>query len=128
MKSGAGAGGVAGFIAAIVSIIIGFAGYYAGMWPESILGQTGYIVTMLILDTFWGIVLGFIFEKVYNLVPRSGVMKGFVYAMVIWFIANIQMGTFNLVTTPLMPIIVLIAYGFVVKAVFGVVLGVLYKK
>ena len=79
-------------------------------------------------DVFWGIVLGLIYSKVYDLVPSEGIMKGLTYAMVIYLIANIRtahiIGSFGQMLWPK----VFVWSGIAYFIVYGIILGYLYKK
>jgi hypothetical protein len=76
---------------------------------------------------FWGIVLGIIFSRVYEVIPRKGIWKGVIYGLILYVIITIRIEFFS------------IAYGYYLTAFgdvffyffgwvfYGVVLSFLYE-
>jgi len=122
-----GIGGVAVFLSVFIFTPLGLVEAVGEFeWTPSL--YAALVFNIVTHDIFWGIVLGFLYSKVYNLVPGEGIMKGLTYAMVIYLIANIRtahiIGGFGQMLWPK----VFVWYGLSYFIAFGLVLGYLYKK
>lgn len=131
MKSGIGAGAVAGVVGGIVAVIaVWFLNPAVGALDTAAMAK--WLTTQIGLNIIWGAVFGWIFSKVYDLIPGSGVTKGLCFSMMVWvfFIGLYPLSFFLLVYDP--PLTVMAMgwgiVGFLVRLFYGPVLGALYKK
>ena len=78
-KTGILSGALAGLIFTIVQEIYVKISFSIGLWDPSIREAiTQYsILKIFPLFVFWGIILGIIYLKIYSLIPKEKVMKGF---------------------------------------------------
>jgi hypothetical protein len=134
LKSAIVAGAIAGLVGGIVGIIL----MYLTL-PDAVQGTMGFnastmrwFVTQGGLNIIWGAVYGWIFSKVYDLIPRSGAMKGLIYSVMIWlfFVGLYPLSFFLIVFDPPLTQFAtgLGIVGFLVRVVYGPILGTLYKK
>jgi len=132
MKSGLSAGTVAGVVGGIVSNLSIFALAAVGLIQASPFNppMIQWVSAQFLLNVFWGAIFGFVYEKVYNLVPGQGVMKGLYFSLIMWIFVNIYIYTFYVFSMayPIQVIIGTMLVGLVVRIFYGPVLGALYKK
>ena len=122
MKSGAGAGAIAGLIGGIVGVISGFIGSIIGLYEM----PTGDIITISATMIVLTIVFGAIFGEIFAKFART---SGLNFGLLIWFVKDIAAGVYIGLIDKLVSIaIALIFTGFFMWIVYGYVLGVLYKK
>ena len=122
-----GIGGVAVFLSVFIFIPLGLVEAVGEFeWSPSL--YAALVFSIVTHDVFWGIVLGFLYSKVYSLVPGEGIMKGLTFAMVIYLIANIRtahlIGSFGQMLWPK----IFVWGGIVFFIAYGLVLGYLYRK
>jgi hypothetical protein len=89
----------------------------------------------IFLNMVWGIVYGAIFARVYNLIPGKKLLKGICYALMIFLVTNVQYIIYYefWIAPHNWSIAMDLAYawlvvGFAQLIVFGIVLGLLYRK
>jgi hypothetical protein len=134
MKSAIVAGAIAGVVGGIVAIISTYMTLPAAVTATVGLnaGTMQWFVSQGGLNIVWGAIFGWIFSKVYDLIPGSGAMKGLYFSLMIWvfFIGLYPVSFFLLVYTP--PLTTMAMgwgiVGLVVRLFYGPVLGALYKK
>ena len=135
MMSGFYPGAVAGLIAGIVT----FFSYYTYSYSlreilhPDIMLDLGFILGQLgsqaMVHMIWGIIFGMIFPKVYNLIPAKGMVKGLIYGFVIAFLINeLHAATWALCLGRFMYAHGIIFTGGTQAIIFGLVLGLLYRK
>jgi hypothetical protein len=96
--------------------------------------MTTIITSIMVTNVIWGIIFGFLYERFYDLIPGKGVMKGFVYGLLIWLVSNIRsvsiMGLALAYPFTVAPWGITYLWGgfWAVVVAYGPVLGVLYKK
>ena len=129
---------VAGLIAGIVGAIVALTATYMTIPPEwqATVGFNAstmkWFATQGGLNIIWGGVFGWIYSKLYDVIPGTGVTKGLYFALgLIWVISGLFPVTFFLLVYD--PPLTQMAFGwgitsFVVRIFFGSVLGYLYKK
>jgi len=131
MKSGLSAGAVAGVVGGIVAV--------TAVWitnptvhTSSPAAMVQWLITQIGLNIVWGAVFGWIFSKVYTLVPGKNATKGLYFSLMVWlfFIGLYPVTFFVLLYGPTMYQLALGwgIVGFLVRLVYGPVLGALYKK
>lgn len=134
MKSGLSAGAVAGVVGAIVALTSTYL-----MLPAAVqatiglnIGTMMWFVSQGGLNIIWGAVFGWIFSRVYSLIPGSGAMRGLYFSLMVWafFIGLYPVSFYLLVYDP--PLTLMAKgwgiTGFLVRLFYGPVLGALYKK
>ena len=134
MKNAIVAGAVAGIVGGIVAIISTYMTLPAAVQATVGLnaGTMKWFVSQGGLNIIWGAVFGWIFSKVYGLIPGSGAMKGLYFSLMVWifFIGLYPVSFYLLVYDP--PLTTMAMgwgiVGFVVRLFYGPVLGTLYKK
>jgi len=134
MKSSAGAGAVAGVVGGIVALISTYLTLPAAVQATVGLnaGTVQWIISQGGLNIIWGAVFGWIFSRVYDLIPGRGATKGLYFSLMVWafFIGLYPVTFFLLVYAP--PLTTMAMgwgiVGFLVRLFYGPVLGALYKK
>jgi len=134
MKSGLFAGAVAGVVGAIVALTSTYLQLPAVVQATIGLnaGTMDWFVRQGGLNIIWGAVFGWIFSRVYSLIPGSGAMRGLYFSLMVWafFIGLYPVSFYLLVYDP--PLIPMAMgwgiTGFLVRLFYGPVLGYLYKK
>ena len=134
MKSAIVAGAIAGVVGGIVAIISTYVTLPAAVQATVGLneGTMKWFVSQGGLNIIWGAVFGWIFSKVYDLIPGSGAMKGLYFSLMVWafFIGLYPVSFFLLVYSP--PLTTMAMgwgiVGLLVRLFYGPVLGTLYKK
>ena len=132
MKSGLMAGAIAGVVAGIASVIMVFQFSSVGLITPGAFNppMEQWVSAQFLLNVFWGAIFGWVFVKVYDLVPSTGILKALYFSLIMWIFVNIYIYTF-FVFSMAYPIQVLVGLGLVgliVRIIYGLVLGVLYKK
>ena len=97
LKAGIISGLIAGIISAIVYEIFSNIAVLIGLydpWLHPLV--LGNIVVNIPLFGFWGIILGIIYSRIYDIIPRKGVLKGLIYGLFLYFIVGIRLDTFLL--------------------------------
>ena len=77
---------------------------------------------------FWGAIYGAFYALFYNRIPGKGVVKGLFYGLAIYLLSPFRYATYNFVYGILFFAKVWTITPFIVFAIFGIVLGHLYKK
>ncbi|WP_455369051.1 hypothetical protein, partial [[Eubacterium] cellulosolvens] len=94
--------------------------------------MTKWLTAQIGLNIIWGAVFGWIFSKVYELIPGKGVTKGLSFSMMVWlfFIGLYPISFFLLVYDPPLTLMAMGwgIVGFIVRIFYGLVIGALYKK
>ena len=125
LKVGAVSGLVAGIVGAIVSI-------HYSQWMLSLgLPFWGYppftniVIVASVMNIIWGIGLGILFARVYDLIPGKHVYKGLVYGMILALIFSIRWVTWDLAYSDIATFKadLIGVYWYII---FGFDLGVLY--
>lgn len=129
---GAIAGGVGGIMVTLTALYL----FIPLGLIDPVISAEKYTLDLLLLhafsivthDVFWGLVLGIFFFVIYDKIPGKGIMKGLIYSMAIYFIANIR--TAHIIMTPgilLWPkIFVWVGLSYFIT--FGIILGYFFKK
>jgi len=135
MKGGILPGAIAGFLSGAGTFLTVFVSTYTGFWPilPPHLIDFGFIVSLLgtqaMVHLIPGIYQGAIYPKVYNLVPGKGILKGLCYGLIVLFLLSelrlaalcVSYGIFNIA-------LIVLVTGIIAAIIYGLVLGVLYKK
>lgn len=133
MKNGIVAGAIAGIVGGILAITL----TYFTLPPEVQAtvglnaGTMKWFTSQGGLNVIWGAIFGWIFTKVYNLVPSKGISKGLIFSLLIWVLINIYPTSFYMLVYD--PPLTAMAFGWgvvglFIRIVYGLVLGALYKK
>jgi hypothetical protein len=129
MKSGVGAGAVAGVVGGIVGVVFGLIGTSIKLIdapPGSIMNVTA---TMIVLTIIFGAIFGWMYSRFCDLVPGKGISKGLYFGLMIWLVKDIAAGAYiALVDMATSIAIGLIYLGFFMWIAYGYVLSALYKK
>lgn len=103
----------------------------AGGWEVWVRDLPTFLIgasVSLSLNVIWGMILGWIYSRLYDSIPSKGVMKGLYYGLLIWLFKDILAGSYvALMYFEILMAIHLIIYGFFMWTAFGLVLGYLYK-
>ena len=95
--------------------------------PETLLAMGIANVTY---NTFWGVILGLIYSRTYDVIPSKGIMKGIIFGMVAYLIANIRaaqiFASFGQATV--VKVVSILPFGFIYFITFGIIVGYFYKK
>ena len=128
------AGMLGGIVAYLMQIIDNVYVYQLGtawMEPSFILSQ---LSVHLGIHAIYGGIFGAIFVYVYDLVPRKGISKAIVYGLIAYLVMDVHFAfRYILYAITIMPEILgenlgTLYIGFVAFLVFGIVLGLLYRK
>jgi hypothetical protein len=134
MRGGVHPGAFAGFLGGVSTFLTIYTFMITGFWElyplemidiHFILNQLG---SQIMWHMLWGIMLGAIYPKVYNLVPGKGVIKGLAYGLIANFLINELRFTiwsilFEKYAVALLPFVI----GGIYAIIYGLVLGFLYK-
>lgn len=134
MRTGISAGAVAG----VVGVIVALTSTYL-MLPAAVKATIGldagtvrWIISQGGLNIIWGAVFGWIFSRVYSLIPGAGATKGLCFSLMVWafFIGLYPVSFYLLVYDPPLSTMAMGwgITGFLVRLFYGPVLGSLYKK
>lgn len=138
IMSGLYPGAIAGFLGGVSSFFTIYTFEYTGTKPYplyfiDILMDVNFLISQLggqiMWHMIWGIFLGLIFPKVFNLVPGNGIVKGLYYGLVANFVLNeIRPAIFCLLIKNFIFVLHVIGAGCSNAIVYGLVLGYLYRK
>jgi hypothetical protein len=142
LRSGILPGALAGLIGGIAASVVAIAGPALGLWKlygftiessfDLWLSQLG---AHTVINLFWGAIFGAIFAKAYSSVPGKKIIKGLYYGLIIYLITSFHLSSFSIcwavyhnawvIAEFMVGNIIIAAAQFIV---FGIVLGLLYKK
>ena len=95
--------------------------------PEMLLAM---VIAVIAYNTFWGVILGLIYSRTYDVIPSKGIMKGLIFSMVAYLIANIRaaqiFASFGQYTV--VKVVSILPYGLIYFIIFGIIVGYFYKK
>jgi hypothetical protein len=136
MKSGFKAGALAGFISWVVALSISLILYYMRILVPAYYTPppTQTIPVSFILLVFWGALWGFIYSNIYNAIPGKGILKGLYFGLVIWFLVEVNVIISVVFVEGLLiggltkTVLASLSVGFIIRFVYGIALGALYKK
>jgi len=126
--SGLVAGIVAGIMGIIASVIL--FDFWSAIWvvPNSTTISIFKIATVeFSLAIVWGVILGVIYSKTYNLIPGRGISKGLIYGLFCYLIVPIRDAGFSIVYLFYIGAISLIIWGFLIWLPYGLTIGFLYE-
>ena len=128
LKIGIISGLIAGFVLAIVNEIFINIRILLGLYTPFVGSLiTNNLVMNIPLFGFWGIVLGIIYSKVYNVLPRKGILKGLVYGLILYILVTIRIEFFSFAYGKYLDAFGHIFAGFFQWMAYGLVLGFLYE-
>jgi hypothetical protein len=141
MKSGLIPGAIAGFlggIPAFVSVVIGSILRLMTMLTPEYESWTNYLTdipfltsqfgTHAFMHMLWGAIFGAIFVRVYNLVPRKGVIKGLYYGLIVLLMSGLRYSFYQLAYGSIDVFWQWILPEVCAFITFGLALGFLYRK
>ena len=129
LSSGVYAGAVAGLISGIICSFLGYVWVKLGIFEFTPGSLIEVLVSITVLTLIFGTTFGLIYEKFYSLLPSEGWKKGLIFGLIIWFIKDIAAGSYVIFVARNAGIgFDLIVGGLYMWAIYGVVLGYLYKK
>jgi hypothetical protein len=137
MKNSILAGAIAGAIADIAVVasayVFGSIGVFVPpggsmeIWTPSMFLLLS--VAHLSLDIIWGMIGGAAYSYLYNMIPGKDAMKGLTFGLSIWVIKDVAAGSYLALTmNEVNSAIMLIIGGFFMWIVYGLIIGILYKK
>jgi len=127
-------GAFAGILGGIASFITNFASHDLAEYLipghvidfSLLLGQFG---SQIMHHLIWGVILGLIYPKVYNLVPGKGIVKGLIYGLIGAYLINeVPTALHSIGYGNFIVAYMVIAIGGLQAIVYGLALGHLYKK
>jgi len=80
------------------------------------------------LGVMWGSIFGALYAIFFDRIPRTGVMKGLYFGLILWIIANIRPALLMASHWGNHWVIAFTVIGIFIFSSYGLVLGVLYKK
>ena len=128
MKRGVVAGAVAGLAGGISAVVFGGIGYQLGLYGLRVITVMEWTVYTIILTVIYGAIFGMIYAKVYDSIPGKGILKGVTASSIIWFIKDITTGIDLALEREPVSVVAMIWVGFFTWIVYGLVIGILYKK
>ncbi|WP_455279133.1 hypothetical protein [[Eubacterium] cellulosolvens] len=131
MKSGLTAGAIAGIIAGIVGVIWITGSIAIGLSQADPSAPSYWWVNQIVFNLIWGAIFGVIYQRFYDLVPSSGIMKGVSYAALLWLVHGVYTSVFLLAIVPMLSAFAVawLIGGFIVRVIgYGIPIGFLYKK
>ncbi|MCW4032956.1 MAG: hypothetical protein NWF08_06145 [Candidatus Bathyarchaeota archaeon] len=132
MKSGYGAGIVAGFIAGLADFIFGGIGglTLVGGYPLStVLGMVQLLFTTHIgFNVIYGAIFGILFAKFYDVIPgKSGFRKGVVWGFIYMIVSNFWFSAHHFVVGAIPICLIWGVCGLTMLIFYGPSLGYLYE-
>jgi len=143
MMSGLLPGAIAGFSGGLAASVFAVIGQVTGYWGTIIAGEIistldfwmSQAGTHILINMIWGTIFALFFPKVYNLIPGKKILKGLYYGLVMFLITTFNLTTWliiwyanhNLWELAFKEILGL-SVGSANAIVFGLVLGLLYRK
>jgi hypothetical protein len=142
-KSGIHPGAIAGLCGGMTASIVAIFGPAIGLWkvsgyPETItfdlwMGQAG---SHILINMIWGTIFGVFFTKVFTLVPSRGVLKGIIFGLIVFLLTTFQFQCYGILIYLYHNELDLAkqslgfgwSVGFAQAIVYGLVLGLLYRK
>ena len=129
MRSVVYAGAVAGLISGIICSFLGYIWVRMGIFEFTPGSLIEILVSMIVLTLIFGTTFGLIYEKFYSLLPSEGLKKGLIFGLMVWFIKDIAAGSYVIFVARNPGIgFDLIVGGLYMWAIYGVILGHIYKK
>jgi len=129
LKIGAIAGLIAGIVFGIAHEVFNqiavSLGLYLPYWRPFVINN---ITVNIPLFGFWGIVLGIIYSRIYDIIPRKNIIKGVIYGLFLYFIIAFRIGTFDLAYGLLLDVAGGNFSGFFSWLSFGLVISILYES
>jgi hypothetical protein len=133
LKIGIISGLFAGFVKAFVSIFISvplifrleLPYYFIPPPPET--PFTNIIIMEIIYHLILGFIFGIIFSKAYRVIPKKGVLKGFVFGLFGYLVCNLYWVALFLPYGQLDIAATMVIYGLIGWIPFGIVLGFVYE-
>jgi hypothetical protein len=125
---GALAGIIGGILAFFVAIPVNIWYYGFGEKGFEIAYLTNLAVNHITINGFWSVIFGIVYTKVYNLVPGKNTLKGLVYGLIIFLMASGHWMSYLIAMGDYRSAIQLFLIGITQVMVFGLVLGLLYRK
>jgi len=117
-------GGIIGLISAMMQFSIGIQYFFLAPPPETPIIDIA--VREIIINVIWGIVLGIIYSRIYDLILGRSWIKGIYYGVVLWILFNLRtafiVGMYGLY---MWSIIWMFMFTLII---YGLVLGILYEK
>ncbi len=132
-------GAIAGIVSGVPLSLAGWIIYDPLMW-QKFTTNIGFL--MIVLGIFvmfymtWGIVFGILYAMFYEKIPKSGILKGLIFAMSIYFFTNLPLTIHHFMYYQVLTL----EYDLLVRGIgslllglstfvpFGLVLGYLYRK
>jgi hypothetical protein len=99
-----------------------------GLIPDSPIPVVEWTIYWLVITLVFGTIFGMMYEKVYDSIPGKGIMKGLIAGLAIWLIKDIATGAYLGAERAKVSVIAIIWVGFTIWIVYGLVIGLLYKK
>jgi hypothetical protein len=130
LKNGIVAGVIAGIIAGIVGVLYSFV--YLGL-PLAALNDPWWAIQIGI-NTIWGGLFGFMYQRFHDLIPGKGVVKGVAFGFILWLVHAIYPATFIMAFWAQVPELTAFGTtmalgGFIVRVIaYGISIGFLFKK
>jgi len=84
----------------------------------------------IIIDVFYGLIMGFLFLLLYKSIPgQTGLIKGIVFALIIWFFRVLMsvVTTWMMFTVPTITLLYLAATGLIEMLILGTIYGLFLK-
>lgn len=129
-------GTIAGLVGGIVAIVSMIVGVNLRVWdPTHVIPgllATSSFTTLhmfeIIVTIAFGAIFGAIFSMYYDSTPSKGIMKGLLFSLILYLIKDIRMGVIGAGYGYFNAAIAIFWIGFFTLTVYGLVIGVLYRK
>jgi hypothetical protein len=142
VMSGIQVGAIAGLLGGAIALLSRVLGGIIGVFPFLYINLEGGqiifedfslqllsgISSQIFINMIWGIILGVIYVKVYNLVPGEGVRKGFLFGMMFFLVASSRASIYLFLWGDFDGGWMYIFVGFFNALFYGLFLGLLYRK
>ena len=132
MIAGAISGVIMGILVTPIYVISILIGVSEILVSEAVWDLSMYMLTIsahVSLGLIWGIIFGLLYSKYYESTPGKGVMKGLYFGLIIWIVKDLAAGSYTaFILQEGQTAKFLIYYGFFMWIIYGLILGMLYKK
>jgi hypothetical protein len=130
MKSGFGAGAIAGIFGGLVAFLFANISIVVGIFPVITGGMIYVLTNHMALNVIWGAIFGLVYAKFYDAIPGKSLVKGYIYGVIYWMATNAYpmsiSQSYGIMAGGWTDIgFILISY--FANTSYGLVLGVLYK-
>lgn len=120
---------IAGCIGGVVGLVFGLIGSMIGLYEIASIPITYIAGSFMLFSIIFGGIWGLLFFRFYDSIPGVGITKGLLFGLMLWMLKDLMTGSYIAFSLANIPIATTIMFGgFFLQAVYGLIIGVIYKK